>query len=88
MNGNGHTIYATHSPPQGLNQFPKFVGYTEANRIRDVEGGSTRLDHCLQDFTQKVDVGAAGVFGRKLDIFTKRPGQFDAVAGLFHTLPA
>ncbi len=88
VNRNGHGVDSPHSTPQGLNQFRKFVGHTVADRVRDVERGSTRPDHCLQHFTEKVDIGPAGIFSGELHVFAERPGQLYAVARLLQTLPA
>ena len=63
------------------------MGHTEADRVWGVKGGGARLDHRLHHFAEEVDVGAAGVLGGELDIFTKGTCQLDAVAGLFQALP-
>jgi hypothetical protein len=65
---------------QLVNALRILFGNVVANRVRNVDGGRTFLDHRFDDPAQEIELRAAGVFAGKLDVG-------DSVARKAHSVP-
>jgi hypothetical protein len=64
-------------------QRPELVGERVAGRVRDVDDRRAGVDHRLERFEEVLEIGAAGIFRRVLDVVAERAGVgngFDAAA--------
>ena len=85
MRRDHHASSPRHLLTDSRDQLGELGGHRIANRIRDVDGGGSGLDHGLQDFAEKVRVRASGIFGGKLHVIAERFGRAHGVARLLET---
>ena len=86
--GNDHVVNPLHPLPDGRDQLSELRRYGVANRVRNVQRGSSRFDDGIEHATQKIRVGTRSVFRRELYVIAKRLGEANRVPRLLHTLIA
>jgi len=86
MYGKDGLVRIWHPPNQLANGVTKLPGHIVTNRIGDIDGTGTLLDHCLHNTTQKVDLRTPGILSRKLYIIRVSVGTPHRFYRLLHHL--
>jgi len=62
-----------------LHELPVLGGHRVADRVRDVDGRSARVDHGLEHLVEECRIRAARVLAGELDVLAQCPRELDAL---------
>ena len=76
-----HDELAVHVVDDVADELGELLGHAVPDGVGDVQRGRAVVDRELADLDHEVDVGAAAVFGRELDVFAVAAGTGDPARG-------
>jgi hypothetical protein len=71
MRRNGDLLDSLYPLPDHLDNLGKFLRHGVTHGVGNIQGRRARFHNGIENFAQKVWIGASGVFRRKLDVLAE-----------------